>query len=863
MKRSKRITAFLCACALTAGLTAAAADGEGEDSASGQAPSQNAAASIANFDSAQQRLLQMELVAENGGSRLYFDKNTCDIGVVTEDGEAFFSSPSDLQRDTASSEDSKNRIASQLRIQYIDTKKTESELLSYPECVATGQVTWEKISGGVRVNYVFGREEQRLLVPPALPAQSFEDNILAHLQGRAATRMKAFYKKYDAQSTSQAQIEEIKSKYPAVEETPIYVLKSVTDREKQEIEEYVKSTAYSFEQMEADLKAVGATEEETDLPYFAVTAQYTLEDGDFIAQVPTDAISYDSSKYQLTHIGLLEYFAAPPVQNEGYLLIPDGSGAVMAFNRDGSKTGNTVSMPVYGYDRALSYLPGYESRKQVRLPVFGIKDGERGLLAVIEDGEALASINVSSGGNNSGYANAGVVFAYADSDSFTFKDIGKQYAWTLADSNRYTGDFQIRYRFLPSGRSDYSAMAEACRQYLTDRGRLPEENAAGGGLDFYVGLYGSVKHQEQVLLFPVNRNIALTSFEDAGQIVTDLQGKGVSDMKVRYLGWANGGLSHSAFNRAGVVSALGGRKGLEQLKEKLDGMGIPLYLDADLAYVVNDGWFDGFSPSSQAGRKLDKTYASFEQKDLSSGLMDSATFRYALKPSVMAAFFDKYAKAFLKMDVGSFSLGTLGGHLNSDKDAKRGENRQAARIAAEGILEKAAQYGPVMTESGNSYSYPYVSDIVALDSESSGYPDADYSVPFLQMVLHGRIRYSSKAINLSGAPELELLKAVENGAGLYFEVAYQNSEKLKNTAQKDLYSVDYRIWADTMADNYQKAAAALGGLSGDTIVKHEYVQEGLAVVTYSSGAKVAVNYNREEKTVEGRTVKGMDFARIG
>lgn len=78
---------------------------------------------------------------------------------------------------------------------------------------------------------------------------------------------------------SEAQIQAIKEKYPVVEEMPIYVLKSVTDTEKEEIEEYLHSVGYTMEQMEQDLAAVGAEKENTDRPYFKLSVQYFWRTG--------------------------------------------------------------------------------------------------------------------------------------------------------------------------------------------------------------------------------------------------------------------------------------------------------------------------------------------------------------------------------------------------------------------------------------------------------------------------------------------------------------------------------------------------------------------------------------------------------
>ncbi len=817
--------------------------------------------SIGAYTSEQDRLSKMNMVAKSSGTTLYFDPTTCDIAVSDEYG-VNFSTPYDLAQDAQSSDDYKQRIASQLRIEYINSKKSTGEVLSFKDCVSLGQFTTQSIKNGIQVNMAFGRKEQRLLLPLALPADSFENIILASLQGRAASRLKAFYKKYDVSSTSEAQISAIKERFPAVIETPLYILKSVTDTEKKEIEEYIRSTPYSFDQLATDLKKSGAKEDEVDTPYFEISIQYQLDKGDLLVSIPSKSINYDSTKYQLTKISVLGNLMSAPVKNDGYIFVPDGSGAIMNFNRNKQKSGSKQSLPVFGYDRSLTYIAGYEFNCRVRIPVFGIKNESRALLAILEQGAALATISVSSGGVSSGYAYAETTFSYQDSDSFTFKDIGKQYTWSLADKNAYNKDFQIRYKILNGESANYSGMAASYRNHLIQTDSLAATSDAASDLPFYLGLYGTVKHQEQFLFFMVNRNIPLTTFDNALTIADDLNKRGLSQINLRYLGWANGGIDHTAFNKASVESVLGGSSGLKDLQADLKERQVQLFMDADMAYVSRDGWFDGFSPSGHAGRMLDKTFAGYNEIDISSGLMDSSRFKYAVRPSVMSSFFRRFQKYYQKLKLEGLSLGSLGSNLNADKSTKKGANRDTAQDYTTQILEKADKDYSVMTEGGNSYVYSYADHIIDLASSSSGYPDADYSIPFLQMVLHGSIPYSSAAINLSGNPRVELLKAVENGAAPYFEVVYQNSDKLKTSTQRDLYSVDYGIWADTMVDYYKQANGVLKGLGNDTIVEHEYPQKNLAVVTYSSGIKIAVNYNDINVSVEGISVPAQSFLRI-
>ena len=827
----------------------------------GGTPAPEGEVHLPDYASPAERLESMERIASSDGTTLYFDRLTGDIA-LQKGGEVYFSTPFDLAADAVAAEEYAMRMASQIRITYLDAQQAVGTMLSYRDCVMEKQFTTTEIPEGIQVNMTLGQEEQDLLLPLALPAASFETLILDKLEGRAKSRMKALYKKYEIGTVSEAQIQAIKEKYPVVEEMPIYVLKSVTDTEKEEIEEYLHSVGYTMEQMEQDLAAVGAEKENTDRPYFKLSVQYFLENGDLVVNLPTDSIAYDNEKYRLVSVGLLENIACAPQTSEGYIVIPDGSGAVFEFNRDGHKSGAALTFPVYGYDRSLTYTASYESLATARLPVFGMRRGETGLLGIIEEGDALAQLNASTGGSSSSYATAGVEFTYSAMDTFTYQDVNKQYEWTRADKNAYTGAYRLRFRILEAEEATYSGMAGAYRQYLIDQGQLKPSGSDTQALPYYLGLLGTVEHQERFLMVPVQRNIPLTTFADALTITDEIREAGVESLQIRYLGWANGGLDYTAFNRAKAESVLGGAKGLKVLQSELDSRGVGLYMDADLLYVSKDSWFDGFSLSRDTSRMLDKTFGGYSPVDMASGLMDNSRFRYALRPASVQTFFEKFGKSFDKLEVNGLSLGTLGSDINGDKNAKTGENRQsAADRYAEIFAEASAKYN-MMTAGGNGFAFPYVQHIVDIPTESSGLMEADYSIPFLPMVLHGSVDYGTSAINLSGDPETALLKAIENGAGLYFEMAYQNASKLKDTAQMNLYSVDYSIWKDTMVTYYQRANAVLGDLGSDTITEHEYVQEDVAVITYSSGAKVAVNYTAQAVVIDGQTVHAKDFLRL-
>lgn len=152
---------------------------------------------------------------------------------------------------------------------------------------------------------------------------------------------------------------------------------------------------------------------------FFVPVEYRLEERTLTVRIPMDEVVYPQDQptsyevnwdgtlgeellvydqtrelvtYPLTSVALLRFFGAADSTEEGYIFVPDGSGALIYLNN--GKTNQTLySEPVYGRDGALptgERLP-YE-KKTNHLPVFGMKRGNQAFLAVIEEGEALAQI---------------------------------------------------------------------------------------------------------------------------------------------------------------------------------------------------------------------------------------------------------------------------------------------------------------------------------------------------------------------------------------------------------------------------------------------------------------------------------------
>ena len=110
------------------------------------------------------------------------------------------------------------------------------------------------------------------------------------------------------------------------------------------------------------------------------------------------------------------------------------------------------------------------------------------------------------------------------------------------------------------------------------------------------------------------------------------------------------------------------------------------------------------------------------------------------------------------------------------------------------------------------------------------------------MVLHGFIQYAGSPINMEGNTNYALLKAIENGASLYFTLSYRNTDILKEDSMYNkYYSIRYNIWVGEKNDDgvfeygelidlYEKLNDALGELQAANLIDHKFI-EGVRIPT--------------------------------
>jgi hypothetical protein len=169
----------------------------------------------------------------------------------------------------------------------------------------------------------------------------------------------------------------------------------------------------------------------------------------------------------------------------------------------------------------------------------------------------------------------------------------------------------------------------------------------------------------------------------------------------------------------------------------------------------------------------------------------------------------------------------MGTDLNTDFDEDEPYNREDSKgfikDALDALSSKEGLAG-IMADGGNAYTYQYVDHLLNVALDSSRFMKASNSIPFIGMVLHGYVQFTGTPINMEGDTNYAMLKAIENGASLYFIMSYRNTNYLKEFEDlSQYYSVNYSIWKEDVIKYYNELNAVMGDIQTSLIIDHKFI----------------------------------------
>ena len=785
-------------------------------------------------------------------------------------GKVWSSQAPGADKDAATMPNEKARLQSVFTLDYKSNTGKQTAFSSYAHSVTNRLYALEKDGDAIRVTFTVGDIPRTYMYPEAISDERLQSFIggLSKKEQRTITDSyqkkgvdpetgKSLYKKGD-------DIAALENQYPQLKDGKVvWILRKSKEETKEnaasKIEKAFAALGYTAEDLAYDesfINREGAIEGATTKPIFNVTLVYRLEGDDLVVEVPMNELAYNPD-YPLTTLSLLPAFGAAGPTAEGYILVPEGTGALINFNNGKSKQ-NAYYANMYGWDWASIRKEIVSEITRMVFPVFGMATEKSSFICIIEDGVSWSSISadVSGRAGIGSYNSANASYSIIHGDSYDVSERTNNTIY-MFEQRAPEGVLRQRYRFIDS--DDYMDMAASYREYLL--AKYPEMNReVSADAPTVIEMVGAIDKIQQKFGVPTNVPIAMTNYAQAKELLAKLVSENLSNLSVRYTGWMNGGLNQSILNKIRLMSEMGSEKELQAFVTAAKDAGVPLYLDGLTQYARDSGILEGFIAMRDAAQHT--TREEVELPEYSSIWYGPEEWRdtyYLLKPALAMKAADILSDAAVKYGAAGVAFRDLGSTLSADYNAKDLVTREEVRLAQmEKLREIRAKGQLVMTRQGNDYAAVLADLVTDVDLDGSRYRIIDATVPFYAAALHGSVPYTGVSLNLADDREELLLLSAEMGAGLQYTLMAENVEELQGSWFSGYYGADASIIYDDMIATLQAYNTAMAGTFSQVMVDHQRTGN-LAVTEYENGIRVYVNYGYTAIEADGLSIPARSY----
>lgn len=593
---------------------------------------------------------------------------------------------------------------------------------------------------------------------------------------------------------------------------------------------------------------------------FEVAVQVSLQEDGITTSVLHDSI-VEPSNVKLGSIAPYPMFGTAistidDEPSEGYIVLPDGSGAVMYFN-NGKSYQRPYVKRLYGNDLGVLPYKMPEVQQPITLPLYGmVKQDEGAFVAILTAGDAMASIHADVSGRIDSYNRVHPSFKLREVESITLGTGFNQYGIDLWTEERVRSDFTVEYTFLTGEDASYVGMADVYRAHLIEAGFDASDTTDQTMLT--AEFLGAFDQRQFLLGVPYYRNQAMTTYDEAIVILDALSDLGITNVQVQYTGMMNGGLSTSMSDEVSLERSVGNRRDLAAFQAYLAERDIPFYPTVRLMVASDfDKMFDRFRYTAS---RIDGSHAILFDYHLPSKLPNSETpFEvtkedYVLSPWYYQGMFDDFQED-LDHDRVAFDL--LGGHLGGDYDEKNLLYKEDAKRIQSDLLANAGV--SLLLQNPFGFAIPHAETITNLATETTLFALLDHAIPLVQLVLSGHVDYATASLNLSNerSQEYNFLKILETGSNVKYTLSYEDSRLLKETEYNQYLSTQYTNWTEEMARTVRLLDDI--GIHQGRLIHHEVLQNNVVRVTYSHGLTIVLNYNLSPVTIGTDTIDAMDY----
>ena len=535
-------------------------------------------------------------------------------------------------------------------------------------------------------------------------------------------------------------------------------------------------------------------------------------------------------------------------EEEGYMLIPDGCGALIDLKDNFEKFQQPFKAPVYGYDYGIveettgAFTPYKEAielnqTQTVLAPVFGMVHSKKqmGFIGIIESGQYNAEIEAYPNGAVTQYNWITAKFIYRNQ---YILPASKKTGFPAVEEDIQRFDIVVNYLLVNGGEANYAGLAKAYRQYLLSHGRLPAHQGQKAiRLDFLGG------DAEKAMVG--NKFIPMTTAEQVAEILNTLSAEEKGSILATYNAWQPRG-------RFGILS-----------EAKLD-----IRLGSIEQLSVTDKQTDlalgGDFLRNYTGTKEAQTVFRLNEKQLisTSGLPLHKTVTY-MTPQAISETVAKTSDSLTKKGITKMLVDGASKHLVSFRQGEKMISRTQSASILQNSMKTAHEKIRLSLSAPFSYLWKYSDDFLDFQLYGSNYKFSSKEIPFFAIVLQGSMALYGEYANYQPNQKEYFLKLAESGIAPGFLMTYSETSGLLYTDSKNLYAAYYKNSLGMINEYYNQFATLFQKTDGSEIVDHES-NDGVSKTVYANGVSVYVNFNDTEKTADnGLMLKPLSFQVTG
>ena len=794
------------------------------------------------------------LIMENDQLVFEMDGSTTQFTVTNKNtGKVWYSNPVGREKDPIAKGINAELLSSTMTVSYYDSVSL-NEINNYGNSIMNQSYRIvPQEDGSIRVDYAVGKIERVFMIPSAITKERYTE-FSGKMSKKNKKKLGNYYSLYEpGKLDKKSNKDEIIALFPSVTEQPLYILKDIDTNSKMAVEGFFEEAGYTAEDYALDMELM-VSERGTTGPVFNVSVIYRLEGNDLVVEMPYSEVRC-TDDYPIVYISLLPLFGAGGPNDTGFMLVPEGSGALINFN-NGKKSQNAYYANLFGWDYATKRTE-VVNETEAPFGVFGVSHEDGAFICIMEGGNSYGAISADIAGRIHSYNLVYPKYSVLHYDNY--KVTGRTAKLLLMYEPQIPNDTIVqRYRILDD--SGYVGMGKAYGDYLRAKPEMKAETASAE-LPVNVELVGAIDKMVAKYGIPLDTVVPATTFAEAEAVLADLTDAGIRDLNLRYTGWSNGGVNQKVLTGVHTLGELGGDKGLKKLIAAAKAKDVDLFLDGISCFAYDSGLLEGFITYEHAARYTTREIIKLYPYDI-------VTYReskwvdpfYLLRPGYAKQYAGNLIKALSDREVTGIAFRDIGNLLSGDYYDRETVTREQAKAMNVETLQKADQTGlKISIKEGNEYALPYADLITDMDLTGSAYGILDENVPFYQIAIHGLKDYTSEAINLAGDYRTLLLECAEYGAGLNYTFMCSETSILQDSAYSCYTSAGYQPWKDEVIATILQYQRDMSGLNKQRITDHEKLSDEVAVTVYEDGTKVYVNYSEVDYQSGSVTVPARQY----